>query len=192
MYFGGPQLMADSVGRPGRRTPRLRVHHRLPGFRGMVRAIGGVDRATRSSRSPTRSGRRATRRANNLNPFQALIFGAGPAPAAARRLRPLRQPAGAAAQHPAQGPRPRAASPASWSAGVLRVGEVHEHRPRAGRALPARPGGHRRSSPASCTGCVVQGRTGNAGGASVVFPNVGQARRLGNDARKDGTLDHGC
>jgi hypothetical protein len=26
----------------------------------------------------------------------------------------------------------------------------------------------------------------------VVFPNVGQARRYGNDARNDGRLNHGC
>ena len=31
-----------------------------------------------------------------------------------------------------------------------------------------------------------------AGAASVVFPDVAQARRIGNDARSDGTLDHGC
>ncbi len=49
-----------------------------------------------------------------------------------------------------------------------------------------------RSSPAKLKGCVVSGPTGYAGGASVVFPDVGQARRIGNDARKDGTLDHGC
>ena len=46
--------------------------------------------------------------------------------------------------------------------------------------------------PGRLKGCVVQGPTGNAGGASVVFASVAQARRLGNDARRDGTLNHGC
>ena len=32
---------------------------------------------------------------------------------------------------------------------------------------------------------MVQGPTGYVGAASVVSPNVAQARRLGNDARKD-------
>jgi anionic cell wall polymer biosynthesis LytR-Cps2A-Psr (LCP) family protein len=41
-------------------------------------------------------------------------------------------------------------------------------------------------------GCVVQGNTGYVGPESVVFPNVGQARRYGNDARNDGRLNHGC
>ena len=47
--------------------------------------------------------------------------------------------------------------------------------------------------PGKLKGCVVQGGTGPVGGAgSVVFADIGQARRIGNDARKDGTLDHGC
>jgi hypothetical protein len=46
--------------------------------------------------------------------------------------------------------------------------------------------------PGKLKGCVVQGPTGNAGGASVVFASVAQARRLGNDARRDATLNHGC
>lgn len=45
--------------------------------------------------------------------------------------------------------------------------------------------------PGKVTTCVVQGRVGNAGAASVVFPNVGQARRYGNQARGDATLP-GC
>jgi len=40
--------------------------------------------------------------------------------------------------------------------------------------------------------CVVTGSTGMAGGASVVFPNVGQARALARDVRHDARVDHGC
>jgi len=36
--------------------------------------------------------------------------------------------------------------------------------------------------------CVVQGSFGNVGGASIIFPNVAQARRYGNAARSDATL----
>ncbi len=46
--------------------------------------------------------------------------------------------------------------------------------------------------PGKLHGCVIQGPTGYAGAASVVYPNVAQARRIGNDARKDATLNHGC
>ncbi|MBO0841644.1 MAG: LCP family protein [Nocardioides sp.] len=46
--------------------------------------------------------------------------------------------------------------------------------------------------PGKVTSCVVQGGIGNAGAASVVFPNVGAARAMGNDARNDAWLNHGC
>ena len=42
--------------------------------------------------------------------------------------------------------------------------------------------------PSKIRTCVVQGRIGNAGSASVVFPSVAQARRLGNDAREDASI----
>ena len=44
--------------------------------------------------------------------------------------------------------------------------------------------------PRRITTCVVQGRVGFVGAASVVFPDVAQARRLGRDARSDATLRH--
>jgi len=44
--------------------------------------------------------------------------------------------------------------------------------------------------PARITTCVVQGRVGFVGAASVVFPDVAQARRLGRAARADATLRH--
>jgi LCP family protein required for cell wall assembly len=42
--------------------------------------------------------------------------------------------------------------------------------------------------PRRITTCVVRGRVGFVGAASVVFPDVAQARRLGRDARSDATL----
>ena len=42
--------------------------------------------------------------------------------------------------------------------------------------------------PSKITTCVVQGGIGDMGGASVVLPYVDQARRLGDDARKDATI----
>ena len=45
--------------------------------------------------------------------------------------------------------------------------------------------------PGRITTCVVQGRIGIGGCQSVVFPDVAQARRLGDAARSDATL-HGC
>jgi len=39
--------------------------------------------------------------------------------------------------------------------------------------------------------CVVRGRVGFVGAASVVFPDIAQARRLGREARQDAAL-RGC
>ena len=45
--------------------------------------------------------------------------------------------------------------------------------------------------PRRITTCVVRGRVGFVGPASVVFPDVAQARRLGREARQDAAL-RGC
>ena len=42
--------------------------------------------------------------------------------------------------------------------------------------------------PQRITGCVVPGGIGNIGGASVVLPNTSTARRYGDDARNDATI----
>ncbi|RHW26838.1 LytR family transcriptional regulator [Nocardioides immobilis] len=42
--------------------------------------------------------------------------------------------------------------------------------------------------PKKITNCVVPGGIGNIGGASVVIPNTSTARRYGDDARKDATI----
>jgi LCP family protein required for cell wall assembly len=43
-------------------------------------------------------------------------------------------------------------------------------------------------NPHKIRSCVVTGSFGNVGGASIIHPNVSQARRYGNAARKDATL----
>ncbi len=42
--------------------------------------------------------------------------------------------------------------------------------------------------PRKIRSCVVGGSFGNIGGASIIFPNVSQARRYGNAARSDASL----
>jgi LCP family protein required for cell wall assembly len=42
--------------------------------------------------------------------------------------------------------------------------------------------------PKKVTGCVLQGSYGNVGGASIIFPATSQARRYGDDARRDATI----
>ncbi|WP_408898977.1 LCP family protein [Nocardioides sp. R1-1] len=43
--------------------------------------------------------------------------------------------------------------------------------------------------PAKVTTCVLQGSIGNVGGASVVLPNTADAKRYGNAARDDATIE---
>jgi LCP family protein required for cell wall assembly len=190
MFFGGPQLMADSVARLVGVRPDYVFTTGFLGFRGMVRAINGVTVNSRFSFSDPVRPQGYHRGRNKLNPFQALIFG---------RVR-----------HPLpRGDFDRSANQEELLRSILR--KVRAHRSQPGymeRGLLAslkymdtdlNPSELFRLAqavvevePGKLKGCVVQGGTGDVGGASVVFPNVGQARRLGNDARRDGTLDHGC
>jgi LCP family protein required for cell wall assembly len=190
MFFGGPQLMADSVGRLVGVRPDYVFTTGFLGFRGMVRAIGGVTVHSKFSFSDPIRPRGYHRGVNKLNPFQALIFG---------RVR-----------HPLpRGDFDRSANQQELLRSILRKVRAHQQQPgfmergvlasvknmntdlapselyRLAQAVTA-------IKPGKLKGCVVQGPTGNAGGASVVFASVAQARRLGNDARKDGTLNHGC
>ena len=190
MFFGGPQLMADSVGRLVGVRPDYVFTTGFLGFRGMVRAIGGVTVHSKFSFSDPIRPRGYHRGVNKLNPFQALIFG---------RVR-----------HPLpRGDFDRSANQQELLRSILRKVRAHQQQPgfmergvlasvknmntdlapselyRLAQAVTA-------IKPGKLKGCVVQGPTGNAGGASVVFASVAQARRIGNDARQDATLDHGC
>jgi polyisoprenyl-teichoic acid--peptidoglycan teichoic acid transferase len=190
MFFGGPQLMADSVGRLVGVRPDYVFTTGFLGFRGMVRAIGGVTVHSKFSFSDPIRPRGYHRGVNKLNPFQALIFG---------RVR-----------HPLpRGDFDRSANQQELLRSILRKVRAHQQQPgfmergvlasvknmntdlapselyRLAQAVTA-------IKPGKLKGCVVQGPTGNAGGASVVFASVAQARRIGNDARRDATLNHGC
>jgi LCP family protein required for cell wall assembly len=191
MFFGGPQLMADSVGRLVGVRPDYVFTTGFVGFRGMVRAIGGVTVHSRFSFSDPIRPQGYHRGVNRLNPFQALIFG---------RVR-----------HPLpRGDFDRSGNQQELLRSILRT--VRAHRAEPGymeRGLLAtvryldtdlRPSELYRLAqavtdvrPARLRACVLDGGTGTAGSAgSVVFVDVAQARRLGRDARRDGTLDHGC
>jgi len=190
MFFGGPQLMADSVARMVGVRPDYVFTTGFLGFRGMVRAIGGVTVYSKFAFSDPVRPQGYHRGKNRLNPFQALIFG---------RVR-----------HPLpRGDFDRSANQQELLRSILRRVRAHEQQPgfmergvmasvnymdtdlapselyRLAQAVTG-------IQPGKLKGCVVQGPTGYVGGASVVFASLGQARRLGNDARKDATLNHGC
>ncbi len=190
MVYGGPQLMAESVGRLVGVRPDYVFTTGFLGFRAMLRSIGGVTvNSAFSFADPVRpQGYHKGR--NKLNPFQAFIFG---------RVR-----------HPLpHGDFDRSGNQQELLRSILRKVRAHQDRPgymeRGVLATAANldttlspPRLYRLAQavtdvdPRRLTGCVVRGRSGYAGAASVVYPDVAQARRLGNDARRDATLTHGC
>jgi LCP family protein required for cell wall assembly len=190
MLLGGPQLMARSVGNMVGVHPDYVFTTGFLGFRALVRAIDGVTVDSRFSFSDPVRPQGYHKGLNTLNPFQALIFG---------RVR-----------HPLpRGDFDRSGNQQELLRSILRKVRVHRSDPgymehgllavvrntdtdlnpaelfRLAQAVTG-------IQPGRLRGCVVTGGTGYVGAASVVFPDLRQARRLGNDARRDATLDHGC
>jgi LCP family protein required for cell wall assembly len=190
MPVGGPQLMAHSVGALVGIQPDYVFTTGFLGFRAMVRAIGGVTVDSRFAFSDPVRPQGYTVGRNVLNPFQALIFG---------RVR-----------HPLpNGDFDRSADQQALLRGILARVRSRQARPGffehgllvAARSMDTDLGPTRlyrlaqavtAVRPARLRGCVVQGGTGYAGAAAVVYPDVAQARRIGDDVRRDATLDHGC
>ncbi len=190
LRYGGPRLMADSVRRLVGVRPDYVFTTGFLGFRAMVRAIGGVTVSSRFAFSDPVRPQGYRRGANRLNPFQALIFG---------RIR-----------HPLpRGDFDRSANQQRLLRGILR--RVRAQSSRAGffeRGLLAAarhldtdlgPAELYRLAwavsavrPDRLKGCVLRGRAGYAGAASVVFPDLDRARRIGDDVRRDGTLQRRC
>jgi polyisoprenyl-teichoic acid--peptidoglycan teichoic acid transferase len=190
MFFGGPQLMAESVGNLVGVHPDYVFTTGFDGFRAMVNIIGGVTVDSKFAFSdPVRpQGYHVGK--NKLNGFQALIFG---------RVR-----------HPLpRGDFDRSGNQQELLRSILRKVHARENQPgfmergllSAVRNLNTdlKPSELYTLAQAvtqvqlrKFRGCVVQGGTGYVGAASVVFPDVAQARRLGNEARDDATLSGPC
>jgi LCP family protein required for cell wall assembly len=190
MYFGGPRLMARSVGHLVGVHPDYVFTTGFLGFRHMINAIGGVTVHSKFAFSDPVRPQGYHKGKNKLNGFQALIFG---------RVR-----------HPLpRGDFDRSANQQELLRSILRKVHARENQPgfmeRGIFAAVRNMNTNLRPSELftlaqavtqiklqKFRGCVVQGNTGYVGPESVVFPNVGQARRYGNDARNDGRLNHGC
>jgi LCP family protein required for cell wall assembly len=190
MFFGGPQLMAQSVGNLVGVRPDYVFATGFTGFRAMVNIIGGVTVHSKFAFSdPVRpQGYHVGK--NKLNGFQALIFG---------RVR-----------HPLpRGDFDRSGNQQELLRSILRKVRARQNQPgfmergllSAVRNMNTdlRPSelftlaqAATRIKPGKFTGCVINGSTGYVGAASVVFPDVAQARSLGNRARNDASLGGHC
>lgn len=190
MYFGGPQLMGRAVGNLVGVQPDYVFTTGFDGFRRMVNAIGGVTVNSEFAFSDPVRPKGYHVGPNKLNGFQAMIF------ARIRKSFP-------------RGDFDRSANQQDVMRGILaqvrggmdKPGFMERGVLSAVRNMNTnlKPSELYRLAQAATRvelrklrGCVVLGGIGNVSGASVVFPNVAQARRIGNDARNDGRLDHGC
>lgn len=190
MTYGGPQLMADAVGRLVGVRPDYVFTTGFLGFRAMVQSIDGVTVVSRFAFSDAvrPQGYRVGR--NTLNPLQALIFG--------RVRHPL--PRGDFDRSGNQQEllrsilrkvRARQPTPGFMERGVLAAVKNMDTDLRPGELFRLAQA-VTKVDPTRLRGCVLNGPTGYAGAASVVYPDLTQARRIGDDARRDGTLDGRC
>lgn len=190
MVTGGPRRMGRAVGNLVGLQPDYVLTAGFDGFRRMVRGMGGVTvRSDFAFADPVRpQGYRVG--PNRLTGFQALIFARirksfprGDFDRSANQQDLLR---GILAEV-----RGKADRPGFMERGVLSVIQNMDTDLRPAElytlAQAATQVELRR-----VRGCVIGGRTGYAGAASVVYPDVAQARRLAADARRDGRLDRGC
>ena len=190
LELGGPRLVAGTVAGMTGVRPDYVVRTTFVGFRSMVRTIGGVTVNSRLAFTDDVMVGSITRGRNRLGALEALFFGR-------------------ARHHLPRGDFDRSANQQELLRGILR--QV--------RSRADRPGFMERSvfavlrhletdlppvelyrlahaaatvQPSRLQGCVVRGSYGVVGSASVVFPDLDQARRLGADARDDAHLDAGC
>jgi LCP family protein required for cell wall assembly len=188
LFYGGPQLLGEAVGDLVGIDPDYVFVTRFPFFEQMVDDIGGI-----SVRNPRefsdvdlkdngfRSGR------IRLNGYDAMAF--------ARIRKTL--PGGdfdrsANQQIVLRGIQARiadqVATPGFIDRGVLTVLE-HTDTDLSPAELFRLAHAIAQVKPRLITACVVQGGIATIGGASVVVPYVDDARRYGDDARKDATIE---
>jgi LCP family protein required for cell wall assembly len=191
MYFGGPELMARSVGDMVGIRPDYVFVTSFWGFARMVDAIGGIQVTSRYAfTDPNKPGGFRVGK-NKLNGIQALVFSrtrkafaGGDFTRSANQQRAL---VGILNQV-----RRSEDKPGFMERGTLTVlnnmytpnvtpAEIYRLAQAAARVDPNR-----------FSRCVVGGSTGYAGAASVVYPNIGQARSIANRVRNDATLEGSC
>jgi LCP family protein required for cell wall assembly len=188
LYYGGPELLGETVGNLIGIHPDYVFVTRFEKFRAMIATIGGVDVDNPIAFSDTYlkpDGFPAG--PVHLGPWDALFFSRirhdllrGDFDRSANQQRVLK---GIQAKI-----RANAANHGFIEKGVLSAMENM-----ATNASPSELYRLARAAaaikPSLITNCVLQGGIGDIGGASVVLPYVDQAQELGDEARDDATLE---
>ncbi|HZJ06643.1 MAG TPA: LCP family protein [Nocardioidaceae bacterium] len=190
LVYGGPQLMARSVGNMVGIQPDYVFTTGFVGFVNMVDVIGGVtvDSEFAFPDAVMPGGYRVG--ANKLTGYQAMIFS---------RIRKF-LPGGdfdrsANQQRALLGILDKVRSNAD-EAGFMERGVLSVINNLDTNLAPAElfrlAQAATQISPTKFRTCVVHGGVGYAGAASVVFPDIAQARRIADRARSDATLEGPC
>jgi LCP family protein required for cell wall assembly len=188
LYYGGPQLLGETVGNLIGVQPDYVIVTRFPYFENMIRDIGGIDvnNPYAFSDSALKPGGFPAGKIH-LNGYEAMAFSrirhtlpAGDFDRSAHQQLTLM---GIQAKIAANADRPGfiekgVLSVMANTATDLSPGELFE----IAHAL-AQVDRHK------ITHCVVQGSIGAVGAASVVFPDTAMAARFGDRARDDATLE---
>jgi LCP family protein required for cell wall assembly len=189
LYFGGPQLLGQTVGDLVGIQPDYVFVSRFKFFQAMIQDIGGIEVVNPVAFDDTYLKPEGFPRGRiHLGGYDAMAFSRirhnlvrGDFDRSANQQRVLR---GIQARV-----RARAHVPGFMERGVLTVMR-HLHTDLSPAELFELAQAMAHVEPAKITTCVVQGGIGDMGGASVVLPDVAMARRLGDAARADATLEH--
>ena len=190
LTYGGPELMGRTVGNLVGVQPDYVFLTSFSGFRQMVGSMGGITVNSRLAFTDDAMEGSIKRGKNTLKPWEALFF------SRARHFLP-------------QGDFDRSANQQEMLRAILRRVREMQDQPgfmeralvsvasnlttnlspselyRLGQALTG-------INPATMPTCVLDGSYGTVNGASIVFPNVAQARRLGDEARNDARFNRPC
>jgi LCP family protein required for cell wall assembly len=191
MYFGGPQLMAQAVGNMVGIQPDYVFTTSFWGFANMVSAIGGVTVTSKYAFSDPLRPQGYKVGKNTLTGIQALVFSrtrkAFPGGDFDRSANQQRMLKGILNQV-----KRNVDKPGYMERSLMSVVN-HLDTPNATPAdLYRLAYAASRVEPSKFRGCVIRGRTGSVGAASVVFADIGQARAIASRVRKDATLGGGC
>jgi LCP family protein required for cell wall assembly len=188
LYFGGPQALGQAVGNMVGIQPDYVFVSRFKFFQALVKDIGGIDVVNpRAFSDPYLKAQGFRKGKIHLGGYDAMAFArirynliGGDFDRSANQQRVLR---GIQARV-----HDRADVPGFIERGVLSV-MAHLHTDLPPAELFRLAQAMAQVEPRKITSCVVQGGIGNIGGASVVIPNLAQARSLGDQARRDATIE---
>jgi LCP family protein required for cell wall assembly len=188
--YGGPELMARTIGDLVGVRPDYVFATTFTGLRALVQSIGGVTvRSPRAFADPHMVGS-IRRGPNRLNGFEALFF------SRARYELPRGDFDRSANQQELlrailREVRAGQDQPGFMERGVLAVMR-HLYTDLPPRELYRLAQAATVVDPVRFRGCVLDGSFGDVGGASIIHPDQAQARRLVDEARKDATFGPGC